>query len=878
MAGARKLQAEVDRTLKQIGEHIIEFDGIWEKVISTPTPNLKEKYETDLKKEIKKLQRLRDAAKVFIAHHDIKNKKPLVDARKTIEGKMEQFKVLERETKTKAYSKEGLSLVNKRKEGGVMNEKDEERKTEVREWLEDFIKTLNTQHEEYEEKVEAAAKGGSSAANKNKKKGKSSASADNVEELQHTLDRHQWHLDRLNGIQERLDDDVLSAEQVEAVKDDIEYYINNHAEPDFQEDETIYDDLDLDSESLERGSTGEDDAGIDDDDDADNGQDAEIDVDEEAVEEAEEDKRVKTLSPNKGATKAPTPTTKAATTAPVAAAGKPTASATKPTITPTAATKATPIPASSPTSTSASTPATAATVRIVPSTPVTTAPTPAARTNATTAAIVASKATQPSVSILPTPAPLPVNNKKTVPTPAPTTPSVPTPVTVIAPAVKAMESMASIVKKSSADEQRRTAGGANTTTTSAPPSVTTVPSITPTAVTAPNVAKPPLPATNTTAAKPPVAVNTAAAAVTSVKPETSPSSATSVPSSQTVAVSSRPPLITPTIKLPSSSPSTTSIASTVTTPVVSPTTASTTSAPSTPLLSAASQLGSAAVSAAPSHASSTSTASSLASSPPAVPTPAPLSRPSSAASLNQPDDSNAFHQHHLPPQSQQPSPHIQPAPGFSPNLPSSPASLPFDQTSQSHPQSLSHPSASLLQTHSLPPSAAMSSSASSSSASLNRDRGLITDDYFYTLSLLDTSLKSLPVPDDTDRPKQYTPRNPHRTPPFFPAAPAPIFDDPALFEKLSVDTLFFIFYFQQGTPHQYLAARELKKQSWRYHKNFLTWFQRHDDPKLTSDEYEQGTYVYFDYESGWCQRIKADFTFEYRHLEDELNVPLASTL
>ena len=56
------------------------------------------------------------------------------------------------------------------------------------------------------------------------------------------------------------------------------------------------------------------------------------------------------------------------------------------------------------------------------------------------------------------------------------------------------------------------------------------------------------------------------------------------------------------------------------------------------------------------------------------------------------------------------------------------------------------------------------------------------------------------------------------------------------------------------------------------------WFQRHDDPKITTEEFEQGTYVYFDYESGWCQRIKADFTFEYRHLEDELAVPLAATL
>jgi hypothetical protein len=76
------------------------------------------------------------------------------------------------------------------------------------------------------------------------------------------------------------------------------------------------------------------------------------------------------------------------------------------------------------------------------------------------------------------------------------------------------------------------------------------------------------------------------------------------------------------------------------------------------------------------------------------------------------------------------------------------------------------------------------------------------------------------------------PRNPCRTPSYFPSAPASVFDDPSVFEKFNLDVLFFIFYYQQGSPQQYLAALELKKQSWRYHKQFLSWFQRHDDPKV----------------------------------------------
>ena len=140
------------------------------------------------------------------------------------------------------------------------------------------------------------------------------------------------------------------------------------------------------------------------------------------------------------------------------------------------------------------------------------------------------------------------------------------------------------------------------------------------------------------------------------------------------------------------------------------------------------------------------------------------------------------------------------------------------------------------------------------------------------LQMLTASLNSMPLPADSERPKTYVPRNPYPTPNSFPQTPAAVFDSPSTFDKFDTDTLFFIFYYQQGTYQQYLAARELKKQSWRYHKKYLTWFQRHEEPKVTAEDYEQGTYVYFDYETGWCQRIKSEFTFEYGFLEDELQV------
>ena len=55
MDSARKLQTEIQQVLKKVEEGVGIFDEIWDKVYSASGQNLKEKYEGDLKKEIKKL-------------------------------------------------------------------------------------------------------------------------------------------------------------------------------------------------------------------------------------------------------------------------------------------------------------------------------------------------------------------------------------------------------------------------------------------------------------------------------------------------------------------------------------------------------------------------------------------------------------------------------------------------------------------------------------------------------------------------------------------------------------------------------------------------------------------------------------------------------
>ncbi|GLI70979.1 hypothetical protein VaNZ11_016083 [Volvox africanus] len=127
--------------------------------------------------------------------------------------------------------------------------------------------------------------------------------------------------------------------------------------------------------------------------------------------------------------------------------------------------------------------------------------------------------------------------------------------------------------------------------------------------------------------------------------------------------------------------------------------------------------------------------------------------------------------------------------------------------------------------------------------------------------------------------KHTRPRHPVAVPPSYPKAPPEVVDNPALFRKMDPECLFFAFYFQPNTYQQFLAAHELKRQSWRFHRHHNAWFQRFTEPAVTSEEFEQGAYVYFDYnivhddmQTGWCYRRKENFTFRYDALEDELRV------
>ncbi|KAJ8612489.1 hypothetical protein MRB53_037418 [Persea americana] len=118
--------------------------------------------------------------------------------------------------------------------------------------------------------------------------------------------------------------------------------------------------------------------------------------------------------------------------------------------------------------------------------------------------------------------------------------------------------------------------------------------------------------------------------------------------------------------------------------------------------------------------------------------------------------------------------------------------------------------------------------------------------------LLAQSVSTRPNATDSEKPRHYHPENVNLfAPPHYPQQPLPIFDDPELYSRVDADALFYSFYYRQGTYQQYLSAKALKLQSWRFHKQYQTWFQRHEEPKNITEDFEQGTYRFFDYESTW---------------------------
>ncbi|KAI0152801.1 Not1 N-terminal domain, CCR4-Not complex component-domain-containing protein [Xylariaceae sp. FL1272] len=637
---ARKLQQEMDKTFKKVAEGSAEFDAIYEKIEQSNNPAQKEKLEDQLKREIKKLQRLRDQIKTWAAGNEVKDKAPLLEHRRLIETQMERFKAVEKAMKTKAYSKEGLSAAAK------LDPK-EQAKAEASEFLSNTVDTLEQQIESMEtecESIQATMKKGKSA----------SAKAERIAKIEAVIETHKWHQGKIELIRRALENDSLDVEQIKDVRDGIQYYVTDGMNDDYIDDDTLYDELDLQEEEDTFGMNPENDKGSS--------------QDTQSVQEEKEPTEPESR------------------------------------------------PGSLPGKTRS-------------------AMDPAGR--------------RPSGQLK---------------SPLPTLATLHTPLSTV---TNNTSASASSSMKPALLPQRAPGEGLKYASAAA--------------AAANNVGIGPLP--------PPPGVSPVISSVgISPLPPAAPLRASAANSPSTVSIQ------------PARSDSRTGSA-----PVSEPRSADpTTSIPSSTRKSAKADKAASRASAATASAAETSESSRV-----------PYSNGASNGTImleeQKEEEESIFH---LP--------------------------------------------------------AALQDLVDSYEAAKKRPLAVNSGPYLRMLAASQNNITNHMDPGDAEPTRTHRPEMRYHSEAGYPQESLPILEDPRLYSRIEPDTLFYVFYYKQGSYQQYVAAKALKDQSWRFHKQYQTWFQRHEEPKNITEEFEQGTYRFFDYESTWMNRRKADFKFAYRYLEDEV--------
>ncbi|AQZ13306.1 NOT3 (YIL038C) [Zygosaccharomyces parabailii] len=231
----RKLQQEIDRVFKKINEGLEIFDTYYERHENcTSNPSQKDKLESDLKREVKKLQRLREQIKSWQSSPDIKDKDSLLDYRRSVEIAMEKYKAVEKASKEKAYS--NISL----KKSDLLDPKERERR-DVSDFLSNSIEELERQYDALQVEVDKLI-----LLNK-KRKTASPANDEKKEKLKAFQSRYRWHQQQMELALRLLANEELDPENVREIQEDINYFVDSSQDPDFVEDETIYDLLNLQS-------------------------------------------------------------------------------------------------------------------------------------------------------------------------------------------------------------------------------------------------------------------------------------------------------------------------------------------------------------------------------------------------------------------------------------------------------------------------------------------------------------------------------------------------------------------------------------------------------------------------------------------------------
>lgn len=246
----RKLQQEVDKVFKKISEGLESFEIYYERHELSNNQTQRDKLENDMKKEIKKLQRLREQIKVWQSTNDVKDKDKLLKFRKLVETEMEKYKQVEKFSKQKAYSKEVLNQPEK------LSPQDEFRLSIIL-YIQSVLEKLQMLQESIEADISKLTGSLSSGSSSNSKKRRNNHNSglplkdqEKRQELVDSIERIEFHQKYLELILRQLENDDLTftTDQFNTLKDDLEYFLEMNLEPDFMFDDSIYEYLNLEKD------------------------------------------------------------------------------------------------------------------------------------------------------------------------------------------------------------------------------------------------------------------------------------------------------------------------------------------------------------------------------------------------------------------------------------------------------------------------------------------------------------------------------------------------------------------------------------------------------------------------------------------------------
>lgn len=225
---------EVEAVFKKIHEGLDLFNYYFSRHEASNNDSQREKLESDLKKEIKKLQKFRDQIKNWQGNDSLEAtiaSLKLQEHRRLVEEAMECYKEVEKNSKMKSFSNQSIMLASLDNGNDLSPEVQE-----AYEFLTIVVETLTEQNEGLEEEYEKISQ-------KKVRKNNLLAIEERKQELENFRLRNEFHIEKIEAVMNFLRTKKVSAERVLEIQEDLNFYMESNQDPDFVDDETVYDEI-----------------------------------------------------------------------------------------------------------------------------------------------------------------------------------------------------------------------------------------------------------------------------------------------------------------------------------------------------------------------------------------------------------------------------------------------------------------------------------------------------------------------------------------------------------------------------------------------------------------------------------------------------------